>query len=182
MKTALDKVIAGVITIAIPAVGYISFGPVPALLFLIGYLGGLILWLSVKATTSFSRIKWIYWFCFMLFLVHRVEEKVSGFFDVLAEMTGVSKPEVVSLPIILLLILSVGAWLFGPFLASRENQTGKYLVWTFFASMGITELAHFIFPLFRDVPYGYFPGMISVIFLAPVAWYGIYKYSRPVSL
>lgn len=178
MKTRRDIVIAGLVTLAVPAIGYISFGIVPAVLFLIGYLGGFILWLTIPETTPFSSIKNIYWFTFMLFLLHRVEEKVSGFFDVLAEMTGTPKPEILSVPIVLLLIISVGAWLGAPILAARKQPLGIYLVWTFFASMGITELAHFVFPLFRDEPYGYFPGMLSVFVLAPVAWYGMARFKN----
>jgi len=37
----------------------------------------------------------------------------------------------------------------------------------FYTAMGITELAHFFFPFFSAEPYGYFPGMASVVILAP---------------
>jgi hypothetical protein len=148
MKHRKDVLVASAITVGVPALGYLSFGPVPALLFLTGYFGGFILWLTIRNTAPFSSIKILYWITFLLFILHRVEEKVSGFFDVLAEMTGVPKPEIVSLPIILLLITSIGAWLLGPLLASKSKPLGSYLVWTFFASMGITELAHFDFPYF----------------------------------
>lgn len=177
-KHSTDIVLAVLITIGVPVIGYLSFGIVPASLFFIGYLGGFILWMSVPETVQFSSVKWIYWLTFLLFIVHRVEEKVSGFFDTLAEMTGVEKPEVISVPIILLLLTSVGAWILGPVLASKRKPIGVFLVWTFFASMGITELAHFVFPFFRDEPYGYFPGMASVVVLAPVAWYGMFKFRK----
>jgi hypothetical protein len=91
-------------------------------------------------------------------------------------MTGTVKPQILSIPIILLLVVSVGAWVAAPVLSAKKHPLGAYLVWTFFASMAITELAHFVFPLFRDQPYGYFPGMLSVLILAPVAWYGIWKF------
>ncbi len=178
MKSAKDILIASVFTIAVPAIGYVSFGIVPAVLFFIGYVGGMVIWLIVQTTAPFKSIKWIYWLTFLLFFLHRVEEKVSGFFDELAEMTGVPVPDIVSIPIILLVLISVGAWIIGPWLASNGYAFGIYLVWTFFASMGITELAHFVLPFFRDEPYGYFPGMLSVLVLAPVAWYGIYKFSN----
>lgn len=45
---------------------------------------------------------------------------------------------------ILLVLLSVGAWLLVPPLVSRGYPFGTYLAWTFFAAMGITELAHFV--------------------------------------
>ncbi len=50
-----------------------------------------------------------------------------------------------------------------------------YLAWTFFTSMGVIELAHFIFPFFTPEPYGYFPGMVTVVPLAPVAWFGMWR-------
>jgi hypothetical protein len=52
---------------------------------------------------------------------------------------------------------------------------GYYLAWTFFASLGITELAHFVLPLFSEQPYGYFPGMATVVLLAPSAWWGMVR-------
>jgi len=47
------------------------------------------------------------------------------------------------------------------------------MAWSLFASMGITELAHFFLPFMTTDPYGYFPGMASVIVLAPLAWWGM---------
>lgn len=46
-----------------------------------------------------------------------------------------------------------------------------------FTAMGVTELAHFAFPLFVAEPNGYFPGMASVVVLAPVAWWGMWRLS-----
>lgn len=37
--------------------------------------------------------------------------------------------------------------------------------------MGVIELAHFVFPLFGGRPYGYFPGIMSVVPLARAAWW-----------
>ncbi len=171
-------IFAALFTIGVPIVGYFSFGPWPALLFLIGYLSGFILWLVLPTHAPFSKIKSLYWLTFGLFFLHRVEEKVSGFFARLSEITGVPIPEIVSFSIILLLVASVGAWLLGPYLYSRGLAFGQYLVWTFFASMGITELAHFVIPLLTPEPYGYFPGMLSVVVLAPAAWYSMWIITR----
>ena len=173
-KSPLNLILAAGFTIAVPAIGYVSFGLWPALLFLIGYLGGFILWLTVPTTTAVSSIKTLYWVTFGLFILHRVEEKVSGFFVQLAKMTGVPVPEIISWPIVLLLFLSVVGWLLGPILYARGYEFGRYLVWTFFASMGITELGHFVFPIFTQESYGYFPGMLSVFLLAPMAWYSMW--------
>ena len=135
--------IAFLFSVLVPFVGYLSFGIWPALLFLTGYMGGFLLWLFFPTRAPFKSIKWIYIATFLLFLVHRVEEKVSGFFATLADMTGVPIPEIVSVPIILLLLFSVLGWLIGPILYKRNISFGYYLVWTFFASMGITELPPF---------------------------------------
>jgi hypothetical protein len=148
------------------------------LLFLCGYLAGFVLWLSVPTKVPWTSIRNLYLASLGLFFLHRVEERVSGFFPVLASMTGVPVPEVASLPILLLLLASVVAWLAAPLLVQRGHGFGYYLLWTFFASMGITELAHFVLPLLRPGPYGYFPGMLSVLLLAPVAWLGMWRLSH----
>jgi hypothetical protein len=174
--------LAFLFTIGVLTLGYISFGIWPTLIFTSGFLGGFILWLIIPAHGSFTTIKVPFWLTFFLFLIHRVEEKVTDFFPALAEMTGVPVPEITSVPIILLVLTSVGAWLFAPYLLRRGFAFGYYLTWTFFTAMGITELAHFIFPLFTEKPYGYFPGMASVVVLAPVAWWGIYRLTRKTLL
>lgn len=160
-------------TIAILLLGYISFGIWTTLVFVSGFLGGFLLWLFIQVRPPFKQFKTAFWLTFILFLLHRIEEKVFGFFDKLAQITSAPKPGTFSLSIILLILMSVGAWLLIPILVKKGYEFGYYLVWTFFAAMGITELAHFIFPLFTDQPYGYFPGMASVVVLAPAAWWGI---------
>ena len=88
-------------------------------------------------------------------------------------MTGVPTPAILSWDVILLVLLSVGGWLSIPWLMNRQPDVGRYLAWTFFTSMGVTELAHFVFPVIVGGPYGYFPGMASVLLLAPAAWWGM---------
>lgn len=171
-------VAAFVFTIAILTVGYLAFGVLTDLIFASGFLTGFLLWLFVKAKPSFEQIKLPYWITLILFIVHRVEEKTMNFFDRLAEITGVPTPEIASFEVIVLVVVSVGAWLSIPFLMKRRYDFGYYLGWTFFSAMGITELAHFVFPFFLDEPYSYFPGMASVIILAPVAWWGMKRLSE----
>ncbi len=167
--------VAFVFTLAILLLGYLSFGFLTALIFTSGFLGGFLFWVLVPSKALYDAIKTPFWITFLLFIVHRIEEKVFGFFDSLSEITGIPTPEILSLPIILLVLTSVVAWLAIPYLVKRGNAFGYYLAWTFFAAMGITELAHFIFPFFTDKPYGYFPGMASVCLLAPVAWWGMLR-------
>ncbi len=178
MKTSSVIISAFLFTVAILVLGYISFGIWPTVIFMSGFLGGFILWLLIPVNPIWANVKVPFWITFLLFIVHRIEEKVKGFFAALSDLTNVPVPEITSLPIILLVLASVGAWLAIPILVRKGYAFGSYLAWTFFAAMGITELAHFLFPLFTHKPYGYFPGMLSVIVLAPAAWWGIWRLTR----
>lgn len=162
-------------TLAILALGYMAFGFWTMLIFSSGFLGGLTLWLLFPSTATWRDIKVPYLVSLGLFLIHRVEEKVMEFFAALAGITGVQTPNILSWQVVLLVLASVGAWLLIPYFLKKGNEIGRYFAWTFFTALGITELAHFIFPFFLNQPYGYFPGMASVIFLAPVAWWGMYR-------
>lgn len=162
-------------SLAVPTLGYIYLGALVAFLFLLGYLGGFLLWRFSPAKAPYASIQIPYWTTLLAFLVlHKVEENVANFFEVLSDkITGVPVPAVTPLLILLLLILPVSAWLVAPFLIKRGYDFGYYLAWTLFASMGISELAHFVLPLLTNEPYGYFPGMASVFVLAPLAWWGM---------
>lgn len=162
-------------SLIVPAIGYIYLGWLVAFLFFIGYFGGFIFWLFTRPNASWSSIR-IPYFCNLaaFLLLHKVEENRFKFFEVLSDkITGVPVPEVTSLLVIGLLILPIGVWIAMPFLVKRGVSFGYYLVWTFFALMGITELSHFVLPLLTEERYGYFPGMASAAILAPLAWWGI---------
>ena len=177
------KVAALAFTIAILAIGYDAFGFWTTMIFTSGFLGGYLLWLAFPAEPDFQKIKAPYWTVIVLFLGHRIEEKVSGFFARLSVITGVETPEVTSAPVIAIVLCSVGAWLIAPALVKRKLSFGYYLMWTLFAAMGITELAHiFVFPFFSEPVLQYFPGMISVVFLAPAAWWGMRTLAKDKSL
>lgn len=166
-------------TIGLLAVGYFSFGIWTTIIFASGFLGGFILWLFVPSNAPFTAIKIPYWLTFAFFIfLHRVEEYMSKFQEELSKITGNPIPDISSPALIILVLASVGGWLLIPYLIKHNYAFGYYLAWTFFAAMGITELAHFIFPFFLDKPYGYFPGMASVIILAPTAWWGMWRLAR----
>ncbi len=167
-------------SLVVPAFGYAYLGALYALLFLMGYLAGFIAWLLVPTKVPYASIKAPFWATLLAFLLlHKVEENKMKFFEVLsAKITGTPVPEVTPLLIIGLLILPIGSWLLIPYLMKKGHDFGYYLAWTFFASMGLVELAHFFFPLFTDEPYGYFPGMASAIILAPLGWWGMWRLSR----
>lgn len=167
-------------TVATLSLGLFSFGGWTTLVFSFGFVGGLLLWLAVPTRGSYRRVRTPYLLTFAAFVVlHRVEENVMRFQQELSKLTGQAVPELTSPALWGLLVMSVGAWLLALPLLKRGYALGAYLAWSFFASMGITELAHFAFPLFTDGGYGYFPGMASVVILAPLAWWGMYRLARP---
>lgn len=166
-----------IFSLLIPALGYIFLGALVGILFLIGYFGGFILWFILPQRASYFSLRVPYWLTFIAFLLlHKTEENATRFFQVLSDrITGVPVPELSPILIVGLLVLPIGAWILGPFLLKRGYDFGYFLAWTLFSSMGITELAHFVFPLMTSKPYGYFPGMASVLVLAPLAWWGIWR-------
>lgn len=180
MRNRSAVIFASLFSLAVPALGYVYLGALVALLFLLGYVGGFLLWRLVPARASYASIRVPYWTTLLAFIaLHKVEENVTDFFQVLGDrVTGVPVPEVTPLLVIGLLIVPIGAWAVGPALIKRGHDFGYYLAWTFFAAMGLTELAHFIFPLLAGGPYGYFPGMASVFVLAPLAWWGMFRLAR----
>lgn len=182
-KSKLLIVAALLFSFVVPLFGYVYLGPLYAVLFLTGYVGGFALWLLVPDRAKWTSVSLPYWLTMLGFLIlHKVEENRMAFFEVMSDrITGTPVPDVTVLLILSLLIVPVGAWLAIPLLMKRGNQFGYYLGWTFFASMGITELAHFVLPLLTNEPYGYFPGMASVIVLAPLAWWGMWRLARPVA-
>lgn len=166
-----------VFALAVPFFGYVFLGPLYAILFLTGYLGGFFIWLFAPQQALWSTIKRPYWATMLAFLLlHKVEENRMRFFETVSEqITGTPMPDVTASLIIALLLIPIGAWLAIPILIKRGHAFGYFLGWTFFASMGITELAHFGLPLLTDRPYGYFPGMASVAVLAPLSWWGMQR-------
>jgi len=171
------KLFALLFSLVAVASGYVALGLIPAIVFTFGFLGGYVLWLLIPSNASYFSIKIPLFLTLALFVVHKIEERTMNFFPALSEITGVPVPDMSS-PLVYLLYATAIAWLLIPFLLKRQHPLGYYFAWTFFASMGITELAHFVFPFFLDQPYGYFPGMASVLFLAPLAWWGIYRLAR----
>ncbi|GAA4135086.1 hypothetical protein GCM10023067_58170 [Aminobacter aganoensis] len=164
-------------SILVPLLGYFYLGWLYALIFLVGYLGGFILWLATAQEASWASVRVPYWLTLAAFLLlHKLEENRTAFFEaVSARITGTPVPEMSVGLALALLIVPVGAWLAIPLLFRRDHEFGRFLAWTFFASMGLTEMAHFIMPLLANEPYGYLPGMASVFVLAPLAWWGMWR-------
>lgn len=176
-KQTSTIVFAAVFTISVLVLGYVMLGLLPMFLFAFGFLGGFILWLVIPTNSSFASIKVPYFLTFGFFILHKIEEHYFDFFPALSKITGIPVPATDSW-LVYLLYAFAGAWLLIPYLVGRGLPFGYYLAWTFFTAMGVTELAHFVFPFFTKDSYGYFPGMASVVGLAPLAWWGMYQLSR----
>ncbi len=165
-------------SLLIPAIGYVYLGPLVAFLFLLGYLGGFFLWLVVPVRVGWPYVRNPYWAALVIFILHKVEENQMEFFRVLGDrITGIATPELTPLLVLGLLVLPLGTWLSIPFLIKRRSTLGYFLAWTFFTSLGIVELAHFVFPVLTNEPYGYFPGMVSATILAPIGIWGMWRLS-----
>lgn len=172
-KPTSAVIMAAAYTAAVLGMGYAAFGLVTMLVFTAGFLGGLLLWLMLPTRGTWSDVRVPFWVTMLLFLAHRVEEKQSGFFAMLSEVTGVPTPDATSPIVVTLVLFSVGGWLCAPWLMKHKQAVGQYFAWTFFASMGITELAHwFVFPFLQGSGVHPVPGMWSVLLLAPAAWWG----------
>lgn len=169
----LTILLALIFTTAVLVLGYVMLGLLPMFLFCFGFLGGFILWLMIPTQASFKEFKIPYFLTLAFFVLHKFEERHMDFFPKLSEITGVPVPDTNS-PLVYLLYALAAAWLLIPYLVKKNYSFGYYLTWTFFTSMGVIELAHFIFPFFTKESYGYFPGMASVILLAPTAWWGLF--------
>lgn len=60
--------------------GYAAFGLWTTLIFASGFLGGFVLWIVFGNARSAKAIRLPYWICLGLFVMHRIEERISGFF------------------------------------------------------------------------------------------------------
>ena len=161
--------------------GYAAFGLWTTLIFASGFLGGFVLWIVFGNARSAKAIRLPYWISLGLFVMHRIEERISGFFDELARLTGAPTPDIASPQVIGLVILSIGPWLLVLPAIHRFPAIGSYLAWTFFAAMGVTELFHVAFLLIDGRDDLYFPGLASVAILAPTAWWGMKRMVRAPS-
>jgi hypothetical protein len=168
------------LALLVPVFGWIYLGPLYAVLFLIGYGGGFLLWCVVPSNATWLSIRTPYWLTMAAFLgLHKLEENRMKFFEEMSsKITRTPMPEVSIGLVLTLLVFPIGAWLLVAPMMKHHSEWGRLLAWTFFASMGLTELAHFFLPLLAPGPYGYFPGMASVVVLAPLAWWGMWRLAQ----
>lgn len=161
-----------ILVIAALGIGYLTLGLFPSFHFSLGFVIGLVIWLLIPMRAAWRDISLPYYITLAFFTIHKVEEDKMNFFPELSKLTGALIPSVNSISAILL-SLFVTMWLSIPFLVSKRIALGYFLAWTFFANMGIVELAHFVLPFYTNYTHGYFPGMWSVLPMASAAWWGI---------
>lgn len=137
---------AGALTVTVLVIGYLALGLLPAFLFSFGFVGGFVLWLAIPTSSPFQCLKLPYLLTLGAFILHKYEERHWDFFRALSRITGKEMPEPNSV-LAVLLYASAATWLLVPWLVNRRHPWGYYLAWTFFTSMGVIELAHFVFPL-----------------------------------
>ncbi|MBP7703715.1 MAG: hypothetical protein KA105_00360 [Caulobacter sp.] len=170
----VTTVIASAFTIAVVALGYALLGLLPALLFAFGFVAGLALWIALPGQLPFAAIRWPYFITLGLFALHKIEERQLDFFPALSKLTGSPMPDTSS-PLVYALYAMAGAWLLIPVLLRRRILFGAFLAWTFFAAMGLVELAHFVFPFLTPKPVTYFPGLATATMLVPAGWWGLWR-------
>lgn len=173
-RPPLTIVAAAQLSASVLVLGYALLGIIPTILFTFGFVGGFAVWLLIPTHATFKAIRVPYFLTLGAFVLHKIEERELDFFSALAKLTGVPVPDTSS-SLVYLLYASAGAWLLIPLLVKRQHPFGYYMAWTFFTSMGVIELAHFVFPMFSADGYGYFPGMASTVVLAPLAWWGLVR-------
>lgn len=176
-KTQLITIGALSFSLLVPALGHVYLGPLYAFLFLIGYLGGFLLWIFTPQQADWRSVKMPYWLTMAAFLfLHKLEENQMAFFETVSnQITGDPVPPLSVDLVLALLVIPLGAWVLIPTLIKRSQDFGYYLAWTFFASMALTELAHFFMPLLAGQTYEYFPGMASASIVAPLGWWGMWR-------
>ena len=85
-KEQSNIIIAFLFSLLIPVIGYYYLGALYATIFLIGYLGGFILWISLPSRASWTFLKIPYWLTLFAFLfLHKVEENRMKFFEVVQQ-------------------------------------------------------------------------------------------------
>lgn len=170
-------VIAAAFSLSMVLLGAIALAPLVGAVFAPGFLGGLGMWLARPSSLPFATIKWPWLLAIGTYVVHRVDEEISGFVPAIEQLTGQEAAATLSAISLTLAGCSL-AWMLSPLLLLIEHPLGQYGAWTLFAGFGVIELAHFVFPLLSPGPYGYFPGMVTAPLIAAAGWWGLWRLWR----
>lgn len=159
------------LAIVLTGVGYWLMGPIPAVIFSVFLIGGLVPW----RVTTYGRpadpdkIVIPYLLTVVLFVVHVVEEYMTEFWVAISNLSG----HHVSEESFLLVAAFLGPmlWLTGLILLYVRTELGNYFTWAFLVAMTVSELAHFVFPIAAYGEFRYFSGLYTAILpLIPAAW------------
>lgn len=150
-----------------------AVSPLVGIVHATGFFGGLALWLARPTHAPFGTIKVPYLVTLGAYVVHRIDEEVSGFVPAIEALTGVEAADVLA-PITILLVILALAWMLGPLLLRIGHPLGQFAAWSMFAGFAIVELWHFVFPLLESGPYGYFPGMVTAPIISAAGWWGVW--------
>lgn len=159
--TALDLTMIAVMIVGLAGLGYALMGLLPAIIFSVFLIGGLIPWYF----TSYGRpvdprpIIVPYLLTVIFFIIHVAEEYFTEFWIEIGELGGRD----VSLSQFLLVAAFIGPclWLSGLILLCLRTEIGNYMTWAFLVAMTVSELSHFLFPFFSEGRFTYFSGLYT---------------------
>lgn len=165
--------LATAFTVLFVVVFGVAVSPLVGIVHATGFFGGLALWLARPTHATFGVIKVPYLVTLGAYVVHRIDEEVSGFVPAIEDLAGVEAADIASPITVLLVVLSL-AWMLGPLLLRTGHPLGHFAAWSMFAGFAIVELWHFVFPLLEAGPYGYFPGMVTAPIISAAGWWGVW--------
>lgn len=166
--------IAAAHAIAIVILGYRMLGPVPRFYSQVVSWVAFAAWTLIPTRPRFQVFRAAFYLGLALFVLHKLEERETGFITALAQLTRIPVPEPQSHQVYALYTLA-SAWLLVLLLAGRGIELGYYLAWELLRVHGPRRAGHFVFPFFREEGFGHFPGMASAGVLAPAAWLGAWR-------
>jgi hypothetical protein len=147
---------------------------VPAVVFTIPLVGGLVLWLATTYKTQVDPLILItpYLLTIIFFFIHVYEEYITDFEVAMTAISGVHVLERDFLTIIV--FLGPVVWLSGAILLLKRIDAGYYLMSSMYVGMILGELAHFVFPFLQDGTFHYVSGMYTALLPLLPASYGLY--------
>jgi hypothetical protein len=153
---------------------------VPAVVFTIPLVGGLVLWLATTYKTQVDPLKLIvpYLLTMIFFIIHVYEEYITDFEVAMTDISGVHVLERDFLTIIV--FLGPVVWLSGAILLLKRIAAGYYFMSAMYVGMIVGELAHFVFPFMEDGTFHYVSGMYTALLPLLPASYGLNTILREV--
>lgn len=157
--------------IAFVSMAYILMGKIPAMVFSVASVGGLVLWLFTTYKTPIDPFKVIipYLATVIFFIVHVYEEYLTDFEVAMTDIFGFHIPEENFLTVAA--FLAPAMWVAGAILLLKRTQIGYYFLSFFIVAMTMAELAHYVFPFMEDGTFHYVSGMYTAALpLIPAAY------------